>query len=153
MKNLFSQFRHVAGELATKRRKEREGEHELWKSLWAGGSPRCLRRRASCSCSDWMSDLAQQAGMSDDEKDKAERDSDSDARLRWVGDFAGEITAAISLREWDKAVDLVEQGPVLTLRSRNWFLTHPSGCRRSFPQDLFCCAYRVRTSDCTHDSL
>ena len=36
-KNLLSQFRHVAEELATKRRKEREGEHERRKSLWVGG--------------------------------------------------------------------------------------------------------------------
>lgn len=36
-KNLLSQFRQVAEELAAKRRKEREGEHERRKSLWAGG--------------------------------------------------------------------------------------------------------------------
>jgi exocyst complex component 8 len=58
---------------------------------------------------DWMSDLAQQAGMSDGEKQKAERDA------RWIGDFADELTAAIALREWDKAVDLVGQGAVLFL--------------------------------------
>jgi hypothetical protein len=55
---------------------------------------------------DWMSDLAQQAGMNDGEKEKAERDA------RWIGDFADELTVAIALREWDKAVDLVEQGAV-----------------------------------------
>lgn len=36
-KNLLSQFRQVAEELAEKKRKEREGEHERRKSLWAGG--------------------------------------------------------------------------------------------------------------------
>ena len=38
-KNLLSQFRHVAEELAAKRQKEREGEHQRRKSLWmnAGG--------------------------------------------------------------------------------------------------------------------
>lgn len=36
-KNLLAQFRHVAEELAAKKRKEREGEHERRKSLWAGG--------------------------------------------------------------------------------------------------------------------
>ena len=36
-KSLLSQFRQVAEELAAKRRKEREGEHERRKSLWAGG--------------------------------------------------------------------------------------------------------------------
>jgi hypothetical protein len=36
-KGLLSQFRQVAEELAAKKRKEREGEHERRKSLWAGG--------------------------------------------------------------------------------------------------------------------
>jgi hypothetical protein len=41
-KNILSQFRHVAEELAAKKRKEREGEHERRKSLWAAGGVRCL---------------------------------------------------------------------------------------------------------------
>jgi hypothetical protein len=53
---------------------------------------------------DWMSDLAQQAGMSDGAKENAERDS------RWIGDFADDLNVAIALREWDRAVELVEQG-------------------------------------------
>lgn len=36
-KSLLGTFRHVAEELAAKKRKEREGEHERRKSLWAGG--------------------------------------------------------------------------------------------------------------------
>jgi hypothetical protein len=36
-KSLLSQFRHVAEELAAKKRKEREGEHERRKSMWNGG--------------------------------------------------------------------------------------------------------------------
>jgi hypothetical protein len=36
-KSLLSQFRQVAEELAARKRKEREGEHERRKSLWAGG--------------------------------------------------------------------------------------------------------------------
>lgn len=36
-KSLLSQLRHVAEELAAKRRKEREGEHEQRKTLFAGG--------------------------------------------------------------------------------------------------------------------
>jgi hypothetical protein len=39
-KNLLSQLRHVAEELAAKKRKEREGEHERRKSLWAAGGVR-----------------------------------------------------------------------------------------------------------------
>lgn len=36
-KNLLSQFRQVAEELAAKKRKEREGEHQRRKSMWIGG--------------------------------------------------------------------------------------------------------------------
>jgi hypothetical protein len=53
---------------------------------------------------DWMSDLAQQAGMSDSAKENSERDA------RWIGDFTDKLTMAVALREWDTAVDLVEQG-------------------------------------------
>ncbi len=51
-----------------------------------------------------MTDLVQQTGMNDSAKEVAERDT------RWVGDFADQLTVAIALREWDTAVDLVEQG-------------------------------------------
>jgi hypothetical protein len=123
-KNLLSQFRHIAEELAAKKRKEREGEHERRKSLWAGGgvcySPESLFlnldpnfenfQRNSMTpgdvppVPDWMSDLAQQAGISDSAKENSERDA------RWIGDFADQLTIAIALREWDTAVNLVEQG-------------------------------------------
>lgn len=36
-KSLLAQFRHVADELAAKKRKEREGEHQRRKSLWMAG--------------------------------------------------------------------------------------------------------------------
>ena len=36
-RNLLMQFRAVAEELAAKRRKEREGEHQRRKSMWVGG--------------------------------------------------------------------------------------------------------------------
>lgn len=36
-KALLAQFRQVADDLAAKKRKEREGEHERRKSMWQGG--------------------------------------------------------------------------------------------------------------------
>jgi exocyst complex component 8 len=47
-KSLLSQFRHIAEELSAKKRKEREGEHERRKTLWAGGAVRCQTRALSC---------------------------------------------------------------------------------------------------------
>ncbi len=46
-KNLLTQFRHVAEELAAKKRKEREGEHQRRKSTWIGdvGIVLCLHNR------------------------------------------------------------------------------------------------------------
>ena len=81
-----------------------------------------------------MADLAMKAGMSDLAKDKAERD------IRWVGEFADELTVAIALREWDRAVELVEQGIYILfsllsdLRSSCFFrrsqaINHPSASK------------------------
>ena len=61
---------------------------------------------------DWMADLARNAGVNvgSSASDKSERDG------RWVGEWADELTVAIALREWEKAVALVEQGKlVITL--------------------------------------
>ncbi|KAI0640292.1 hypothetical protein C8Q77DRAFT_1153163 [Trametes polyzona] len=106
-KNLLSQFRHVAEELAAKKRKEREGEHQRRKSMWMGGD------RASFAFNgegvpplpDWMADIASKSGeLGASAKEKAERDA------RWIGDWSDELTVAIALREWDRAVALVEEG-------------------------------------------
>lgn len=61
---------------------------------------------------EWMADLARRGGEFpgasevDDAKEKAERDA------RWVGEWSDDLTVAIALREWTKAVDLVEQGMI-----------------------------------------
>lgn len=99
-KSLLSQFRHVAEELAAKRRKEREGEHERRKTLWAGEGGDLRDNNTP----DWMRDLADRGGEDSGGKAKADRDA------RWVGEFTDEMTVAIALRRWDAAVDLFEQG-------------------------------------------
>ncbi|KAG6841742.1 hypothetical protein C0991_007628 [Blastosporella zonata] len=106
-KSLLSQFRHVAEELSAKKRKEREGEHERRKSMWqAGGGD----RSSFAAMPDWMAELAARGGElpGDDAdssaKEKAERDA------RWVGEWADDLTVAIAVREWEKAVALVEEG-------------------------------------------
>ncbi|KAI1791961.1 hypothetical protein LXA43DRAFT_1008616 [Ganoderma leucocontextum] len=110
-KSLLSQFRHVADELAAKRRKEREGEHQRRKSLWVGGGG----DRASMFAADgmagmppvpeWMADLASKgADMGSSGKEKSEHDA------RWIGDWSDELIVSIALREWDTAVALVEEG-------------------------------------------
>ncbi|KAJ6502642.1 nuclear mRNA splicing protein [Mycena vulgaris] len=110
-KSLLSQFRHVAEELAAKKRKEREGEHERRKSMWNGGGGDTGFGNADKmpAMPDWMADLASRVGDLDgaagsDAKEKAERDA------RWVGEWADELTVAIALREWQKATGLVETG-------------------------------------------
>lgn len=55
-----------------------------------------------------MSELAKRGGdipgIAVDSKEKAERDT------RWVGEWSDDLTIAIALKEWGKAVDLVEKG-------------------------------------------
>ncbi|CDO77292.1 hypothetical protein BN946_scf184753.g42 [Trametes cinnabarina] len=106
-KNLLSQFRQVAEELAAKKRKEREGEHQRRKSIWMGGDRGSLAFTGEGipPLPDWMADLASNSGeMGASAKEKAERDA------RWIGDWSDDLTVAIALREWDRAVSLVEEG-------------------------------------------
>ncbi|KAJ3510518.1 hypothetical protein NLJ89_g4622 [Agrocybe chaxingu] len=106
-KSLLAQFRQVAEELSQKRRKEREGEHERRKSMWHG-SGGGGRNSPAPPIPEWMADLAKKGGdipgLGTDAKDKAERDA------RWVGEWSDDLTVAIALKEWSKAVDLVEKG-------------------------------------------
>jgi hypothetical protein len=119
---LLATFRQVAEELAAKKRKEREGEHERRKTLYAGDvsiqDRLDLRRgidngtqRNSFSLDklppipDWMADLNERSGGDGSSvREKGERDS------RWVGEWSDELTVAIALKEWEKAVGLIEQG-------------------------------------------
>ncbi|KAI0325433.1 hypothetical protein GY45DRAFT_1374778 [Cubamyces sp. BRFM 1775] len=105
-KNLLSQFRHVAEELAAKKRKEREGEHQRRKSMWMGDrGSLAFTGEGIPPLPDWMADLASKASeMGATAKEKAERDA------RWIGDWSDELTVSIALREWDRAVSLVEEG-------------------------------------------
>ncbi|KAL0567919.1 exocyst complex component exo84 [Marasmius crinis-equi] len=100
-KTLLAQLRQVGDELIAKKRKEREGEHERRKTLWNGNE-------RGGSAQDWMADLAARAGESSspasDAKQKAERDA------RWTSEWADDLNVAIALKEWDKAVKLVEEG-------------------------------------------
>jgi len=90
-----------------------------------------------------MIDLAKKGGdipgLGIDAKEKSERDA------RWVGEWSDELTVAIALKEWGKAVDLVEKGayiPVTSVKSlisdfrTKQALYHPA----SFPET--CSAYK-----------
>ncbi|KAF9469596.1 Cullin repeat-like-containing domain protein, partial [Collybia nuda] len=119
-KSLLAQFRQVAEELAAKKRKEREGEHERRKSMWQSGGG---DRSSIPPVPDWMAELASKGGdipgLASDAKEKAERDA------RWVGEWADELTVAIALREWEKAVTLVEQGICDTVAGKAKLSTTP----------------------------
>lgn len=65
-----------------------------------------LNTDTAASIPDWMADLASRAGV--DGSTTAKEKSESD--IRWVGEFADELTVAIALREWEQAVVLVERG-------------------------------------------
>ena len=122
-KHLLSQFRQVAEELSAKRRKEREAEHGRRKSLYTADvrvlpcaipwrllhmvlqrSSMVFNVESMPPMPTWMADIVGQTDMGASAKEKAERDA------RWIGDYCDELTVSIALREWDKAVDLVEKG-------------------------------------------
>ena len=124
-KHLLAQFRHVAEELAARRRKEREGEHQRRKSLWVAGGVRVaftrsfhvltISQRTSQAfppdvppLPDFLADIAEKSDMAGTAKEKAERDT------RWTDEFSDELTVAIALRNWDQAVALVEDGGLVS---------------------------------------
>ncbi|KAE9409296.1 hypothetical protein BT96DRAFT_848677 [Gymnopus androsaceus JB14] len=97
-KTLMGMLRQVGDDYNAKRRKEREGEHERRKSMWPGAD------QGSAAQPDWMTEFAKASSSNTDAKEKSERD------IRWTGEWADELTVAIALRQWDRAVDLVEEG-------------------------------------------
>ncbi|TFK26648.1 hypothetical protein FA15DRAFT_667119 [Coprinopsis marcescibilis] len=105
-KSVLALFRQVAEELSSKRRKEREGEHERRKSMWQQSGGGGGRNSPAPPLPEWMVDLAKKGGdipnVAADAKEKAERDA------RWVGDWSDDLTVSIALKEWNKAVGLVE---------------------------------------------
>ncbi|KAJ3484324.1 hypothetical protein NLI96_g5729 [Meripilus lineatus] len=107
-KSLLAQFRHVADELAAKKRKEREGEHQRRKSLWMAGDRTSMALPNDIPpMPDFLNDLLNRSeATTPNVKDKAEKDS------RWTSEFTDKLTISIALRQWDKAITLVEEGDV-----------------------------------------
>ena len=58
------------------------------------------------AAAEWMNELALQSGMGG-----AKEKSDKDAI--WVSELTDKLTMTIALREWDKAVSLVEEGELM----------------------------------------
>ncbi|KIJ39437.1 hypothetical protein M422DRAFT_781017 [Sphaerobolus stellatus SS14] len=104
-KSLLSSFRQAFEELAARKRKEREDDHERRRSVWVDGSDpfKLPEADAMPALPDWLKEIAGQGGMTD-AKEKAERDA------RWIEDFCDDLTVAIALREWENAVILIEDG-------------------------------------------
>ncbi|KAJ1302657.1 hypothetical protein OPQ81_002973 [Rhizoctonia solani] len=98
---ILSQFRKAAEELAARKRKEREGEHEKRRSLWVAGDRKSLALDAMPALPAWMAEMA--AGSAGAAA-KAEQDE------KWINNFIDELTVAVALRDWDSAVNLVVKG-------------------------------------------
>lgn len=107
-KTLLGQFRQVAEELAIRKRREREGEHERRKSMWTSGdrTSMTLHPDKVPPLPDWMAELARKAGVDGDTSARDKSESDA----RFISDFSDDLTVAIALRSWERAVQLVEEG-------------------------------------------
>ncbi|KAG8947884.1 exocyst complex component exo84 [Tulasnella sp. 424] len=107
-KTLLALFRQVAEELSTKKRKEREGEHERRRSVWTGDRmSMALGAEPMPALPAWLVDL-QNKGLGIPGLPGSDKTQEKD--LRWVSDFVDKLAVAIALREWEEAVSLVEQG-------------------------------------------
>ncbi|KAI6031302.1 Cullin repeat-like-containing domain protein [Pisolithus microcarpus] len=107
-KALLGQFRQVAEELAVRKRKEREGEHERRKSLWAMGDrgSAAFNPEKLPPLPDWMAELARAANTPTAQDLSAKDKSDHDARV--LSELSDNLTVAIALRDWSRAVKLAE---------------------------------------------
>ncbi|KAF8600918.1 hypothetical protein BDV93DRAFT_446726 [Ceratobasidium sp. AG-I] len=99
-RTLLGQFRQAAEELAVRKRKEREGEHERRRSMWTAGDRKSMGPDAMPALPAWMLDMAG-SGAS---QAKAEQDA------QWINNFSDDLTVAVALRDWDAAVELVTKG-------------------------------------------
>ncbi|KAI9569500.1 hypothetical protein HD554DRAFT_2020462 [Boletus coccyginus] len=117
-KTLLGQFRQVAEELAVRKRKEREGEHERRKSLWAGANSGGDRASAVFNLdklpplSDWMTELARAANASTPATAEASARANSDRNAHALSELSDDLTVAIVLRAWPRAVKLAESARV-----------------------------------------
>ncbi|KAG8219361.1 hypothetical protein J3R82DRAFT_278 [Butyriboletus roseoflavus] len=117
-KILLGQFRQVAEELAVRRRKEREGEHERRKSLWTGANSGGDRASAVFNLdklpplSDWMSELARAANSSSPAVAEASTRAKNDRNARALSELSDDLTVAIALRAWPRAVKLADSARV-----------------------------------------
>ena len=58
---------------------------------------------SAANLADWMNEFGLEDGLGG-AKDKADKDA------IWVNELTDDLTVAIALREWDRAVSLVEKG-------------------------------------------
>ncbi|KAF9225287.1 hypothetical protein BS17DRAFT_730632 [Gyrodon lividus] len=109
-KTLLGQFRQVAEELAVRKRKEREGEHERRKSLWAAGerSSTAFNPDKLPSLPDWMAELARATNPSSPSPADASAKAKNDRDARALSELSDDLTVAIALRTWPRAVKLAE---------------------------------------------
>ncbi|KAF8435627.1 hypothetical protein L210DRAFT_3483933 [Boletus edulis BED1] len=114
-KTLLGQFRQVAEELGVRKRKEREGEHERRKSLWASANSEGDQRPSAIfnldklpPLADWMAELARAANASTPGAAEASSRAKSDRNARALSDLSDDLTVAIALRDWPRAVKLAE---------------------------------------------
>ncbi|KZS93050.1 hypothetical protein SISNIDRAFT_550064 [Sistotremastrum niveocremeum HHB9708] len=105
-KGLLSSFRELAEQLAEKRRKEREGEHERRRSQWMEGDRRSFISTDLASMPSLPSWLKDSSGLSlsNSGMDRPEQDA------RWISDYCDNLSVAIALRQWEEATALVETG-------------------------------------------
>ncbi|KAG1845913.1 hypothetical protein DFJ58DRAFT_800298 [Suillus subalutaceus] len=107
-KTLLGQFRQVAEELAIRKRRECEGEHERRKSMWTSGDQRAsmtLHPDKMPPLPDWMAELARKRALTGTPAHGI------NPRAMHVSSVIFRTTSvAIALRSWERAVELVEEG-------------------------------------------
>lgn len=114
-RSLLLSFRKVAEELASRKRREIEKEQEKRRTLWQvdmaqGGVPPMPNLPSGISSSRMSASNSAvgtpEAGMSR----AASADGTRGKDIRYIEEWTDEVTVALALKNWEEAVELIEEG-------------------------------------------
>lgn len=115
-KALLAAFRQVSQELGEKKRKDTEKEQERRKTMWHGDGGLSGPTRPVSGLLSPGRPLSTMSLSLTEPKD-----------LRWMDEFADELTMAIAMRDWEEAVKQLEKGRIVLEWSKELLISYIQG--------------------------
>lgn len=114
-RSLLLSFRKVAEELASRKRREIEKEQEKRRTLWQvdmaqGGVPPMPNLPSGISSSRMSASNSAVGTPEDGMSRAASADGTRGKDVRYIEEWTDEVTVALALKNWEEAVELIEEG-------------------------------------------